>query len=314
MLEIYSPIRESWSGEVIAVAEFYENAENLNATVIQARLTSWLLATLAGALVFLTLFGIVRSGSRTISLQRQDLERRVAEQQRMGIENARLRRRAERASGRVSDLIEQQLRRVSADLHDGPAQLVGLAALRLDAVRRATSDQDRHEELASLEHIMGEAVRDIRAICRGLSLPELAGLSLAKVAERAVNSHETRTGTTVSRTFALSQDEAPHPVKTCLYRFLQEGLSNAARHAPRTTPAVAVSCNGNVLEAEICNTLADTGNDNQAIRAKPDGGLGLPGLKERIESLGGHFGFSTTGGRARLDMQIDIKGGAFTDG
>ena len=43
LLEIYSPIREPWSGEVIAVAEFYEHAEDLEASLIAARLQSWLI-------------------------------------------------------------------------------------------------------------------------------------------------------------------------------------------------------------------------------------------------------------------------------
>ncbi|MFY9206762.1 MAG: two-component sensor histidine kinase, partial [Yoonia sp.] len=66
LLEVYSPIRQLWTGDVIAVAEFYERADMLVSDLATARRNSWLVVGgvfLASGLIS---FGIVQAGGRTI--------------------------------------------------------------------------------------------------------------------------------------------------------------------------------------------------------------------------------------------------------
>ena len=126
LLEIYSPIREVWSGNVIGVAEFYEEAHDLKSNIFAARLESWLVVGAVTATTAAALFGIVLGGSRTIERQRVALEARVGELATLATQNEALRLRVQRASSRATELNEQYLRRISAELHDGPAQLAGL--------------------------------------------------------------------------------------------------------------------------------------------------------------------------------------------
>jgi hypothetical protein len=70
LLEVYSPVREVWSGDVIAVAEFYEVATKLEQDLADALRTGWLVVSGVFLLSGLTLLGIVRSGGRTIERQR----------------------------------------------------------------------------------------------------------------------------------------------------------------------------------------------------------------------------------------------------
>ena len=114
---------------MIAVAEFYEDATSLGQALAAARRQSWAIVAAVTGLVGIALFGIVHQASRVIEEQRSALKARVAETERMSTESRQLRLRAERASSRLTELNERLLRRISADLHDGPAQLVGLAAL-----------------------------------------------------------------------------------------------------------------------------------------------------------------------------------------
>ena len=130
LLEVYSPIRAKGTGEIIGIAEFYENATQLETDLIRARLTSWTAVALVMAAIWGLLFVIVLRGSRTIERQFVDLSD-------MAARNVSLRLKVQSAAGRFSALNDQALRRIGADLHDGPAQLMGFAALRLDALRKA---------------------------------------------------------------------------------------------------------------------------------------------------------------------------------
>lgn len=310
LLEIYSPIRKDWTGDVIAVAEFYEKAGRLEHDLAMVRLQSWAVIAVVTILIGLLLFGIVDRGSRTIEHQRTALVMRVRELQEMSEENRRLRYRAQRASSRVSEVSEQLLRRLSADLHDGPAQLVGLAALRLDSLKDIAGKGQRDKEIAELENVLGDVVHDIRNICQGLSLPELTEMTLPRVVEHAIAVHERRTGTHVKRALSIARENVPVPLKICLYRFIQEGLNNAHHHAPGAETAVTVTCEGAIMRARVSNGPAAGPAREKRMR----GGLGLRGLRDRIESLGGRLDFShEPGDGAELAMEIDMESGTFDE-
>nr|WP_262504539.1 hypothetical protein [Ruegeria intermedia] len=133
LLEAYSPIREIWSGEIIAVGEFYQRADQLQTDLMQARRTSWLVVATTFGLSTLILYLIVAVGDRTIRTQSDLLKARLAESQKMSQQNADLRARVIEASDRSTAQTDRFLRKLGAELHDGPAQYLALAALRLDS-------------------------------------------------------------------------------------------------------------------------------------------------------------------------------------
>ena len=79
LLEIYNPVRQPWSGEVVAVSEFYEIAPDLARDLRQAAIKSWLAVAGGTLFFFLILSAIVLRGSRTIDAQAHSLSERVAE-------------------------------------------------------------------------------------------------------------------------------------------------------------------------------------------------------------------------------------------
>ncbi len=303
LLEIYSPIRAQWSGEVIAVIEIYEDATELAKTVSEARRNTWLVVASITVSMVLVLLTIVDAGSELIGRQRQSLEKALSA-------NKALLRRVERASGRSAELTEQQLRRVSADLHDGPAQLVSLAALRMGSLSLSRDDKKAEEEVAIISGALADAMQDIRDICNGLSLPEIENQGLVQIVNAVVGSHEARTQSRVEVQLEGAEAMlAPH-VKICLYRFLQEGLNNAYRHAKGQNPRIIVEVDENgLLSASVQNGL--NGADGE-VRENPKRGpgIGLRGLRERVEALGGSFAFSQSEAEgAKLQMQVNIETG-----
>ncbi|MFQ5623223.1 MAG: sensor histidine kinase [Paracoccaceae bacterium] len=287
LLEIYSPIRRVWTGEVIAVAEFYERSVGLEGDLARARWTSWLLvaATFLGCASLL--FGIVRSGSQTIELQQSRLQNQVAESLALAQQNATLRSRAVNASARAAAQTDRSLRRVSADLHDGPGQNLSLIGLRLEKIVPASPEGE--EDARIIRQALDTAIGEIRTISRGLWLPELENQELETVVSQAVDLHRQQTGGQVSLSYHGATDpEVGHSGKASIYRFLQEALSNAARHAGGASTHVAVT----VSAAQVAIVVQDDGpgfDPGADLALRPDGGQGLAGLRDRLESIGGVF-------------------------
>ena len=88
------------------------------------------------------LFSIVRDGSKTIDQQRVFLTERVAQLSDLLQQNEVLRQRVERAARSATEGTERLMRQVGSDLHDGPAQLIALALLRLDSLKLAKTDRE----------------------------------------------------------------------------------------------------------------------------------------------------------------------------
>jgi signal transduction histidine kinase len=84
--------------------------------------------------MYLLLAGFIQQASDTIARQELSLRTQVAQLTDLLEQNAELHERVRRAATRTTALNERVLRRISAELHDGPAQELGLALLRLDHI------------------------------------------------------------------------------------------------------------------------------------------------------------------------------------
>lgn len=303
LLQIYAPIRARDSGNIIAIAEFYEVATQMKSDLTKARLTSWLAVLLVMAAIYASLYAIVQRGSRVIDRQVVDLTE-------MAARNVSLRLKVQGAAARFSQLNDQALRRIGADLHDGPAQLMGFAALRLDALRKEASPKAL-KEIDGIEAAVREAIQEIRNISRGVSLPDIERRDLADVIQGLVDAHAARTQSEVKLTSTLPEGrDLPIAVKICVGRVVQEGLTNAWRHAEGQGQEVMVREEGHSLIVSV----RDQGPGLSARVAwggEGGYGLGLAGLAGRVESLGGLL---TLGNRldgrqgSELRMVLDMRG------
>jgi signal transduction histidine kinase len=202
--------------------------------------------------------------------------------------NEELRKDIANANRRASESSERFLRRVSAELHDGPVQLIGLALLRLDGINAATpKDAPRAAEtLEIIRGVLKDALSEIRGLSNGLALPELESLSFEDALDLAISNHERRSGKAVAVSFPEKLPVIPASIKTCAYRFVQEGLNNAFRHADGAEQRVAVSWDGVMLGIEVSDKGPGISATGQSSCGRGSG-IGLTGMRDRIESLGG---------------------------
>lgn len=273
LMEVYSPVRSDRNGEVIGVAEFYTSAETLRADLLRSSLKSWLIVGLAGLAMFLALYTVFARSSRTILRQRRALDEQICELSDLLDRNRDLALRVDQANLRIADINERALRRLSADLHDGPAQHLAFAALRLDGV----AGQEQVNEAVN------DALKELRFICRGLVLPELREWSVATIIRRLVAAQEARTGGHIHLEIAPDIPDLSPGAKNCIYRFVQEALSNAARHAPMARQEVWLRKDPDGVEVGIRDSGPGFDPETET------DGLGIVGLRERIAGLKGRF-------------------------
>lgn len=305
VLKIFNPVLQPWSGEVVAVSEFHEAAGEFQQSLLRTKLHTWLAVAAFTLVFFVLLSAIVLRGSRTIERQRHALKQRVEELSESLSQNEALRDRVQRATQRATTLNEGYLRRIGADLHDGPAQLLAYAALRLDseALRRSTApDEMSKNEIVAIKASLDEAMQEIRTMCSGLVLPRIEGASLPDILQEAIRTHRMRTGTSVDLSVSAPPEHLPPAARICIYRFVQEGLNNAYRHAGGIGQAVSQRTEGGLVIVEV----ADRGSGFDLNQVRPTS-LGLAGLRERVESLGGTFDIASSETGTVLRMTTSIE-------
>lgn len=286
LLEVYAPIRAERTGEIIAVAEFYEKADDLKAHLDLAQFQSWFVTGIILVSIVMGFSTVVREGSRTIELQRRALTQKIADLSQAMAKRKELRERIERGARNAIEENERFLRMVGSELHDGPAQLISLALLRLDAVGKAADNR----EVSAIRTALKNAMRDIRGISAGLLLPNTENLDLLDSVRETIREHEMKTRSRVAFDFKELPDECPAYAKICLCRFIQEGLANAFRHAGGQGQSVFVEGDEDGIRAQV----SDTGPGMPEVYSAEYGTrLGLIGLRGRIESIRGTFTVSS---------------------
>lgn len=238
-------------------------------------------------------YGVARPFSNAAREAREEVSRRLAESKRLLEQNEALRGSLQKANEATAEAHEQILRRVSAELHDGPAQLLTFSLLqlrRLEPVAEVARERNVNVDLDKVIEVTNDAMREIRAISTGLSLPELANYTLAEAIALAVRRHGELTGDKVTTSLSGLPVDVPLSYKICAYRFVQEALTNAHRHS--STRHARIDAIG---EPNVAISVADDGKGFDT--TKPGAGLGVPGMRARLEALGGHVDVASTVGR-----------------
>jgi signal transduction histidine kinase len=149
------------------------------------------------------------------------------------------------------------------------------------------------------------ALTDLRSISLGLQLPEIDRLRSNEIAGRAVRDFEEKTGSKVTLTTASDQTEASWSVKITLYRLIQESLANGFRHGGGCDQRVDVAN----VDGQLVLTVGDSGAGFDPRKASAKEHLGLQGMRERVEILGGSFQLQTAPGQGtviRVSLPIQL--------
>jgi two-component system sensor histidine kinase UhpB len=206
----------------------------------------------------------------------------------------------ERERARLSDRLltaeEQERRRLSLALHDGPQQTIAGVGLMLEAAL-SDLDGDEHQETTRIMRIALDRtrgiVRDLRRLTFALEPITLRdhgfGAAFGELAAQTGEAHGVRVAVE-----AVIVDELERPIQVCLYRIAQEALANTVKHAGATS--VTVSAHRR-RDGSIEFAIADDGSGTSPEELDRRGHhQGVDAMRERASGIGATLGFETTPG------------------
>ncbi len=295
LVETYSPVLSEETGELIAVAEFYQLPDDVLGEIRSSQNRGWLIVGVATFVMFLVLNGMVRQASSTIRRQNEGM--------------LRLNEQVRAASASNVQREEQVMTRLAQDLHDVPAQNLATALLRMDKLDGSVpADQRQNWEM--IKQSVDTALADLRGISGGIRMPDLEDLDTSAVISKAVADFEGRTGHHVSVTTTSAPAPLAAAAKVAVYRVVQEALNNATTHGTASSMKVSATVRPDALVVEIADDGSGFSQEDieHERRAGERPRLGIRGMRERAELLGGSFKIaSRPGGGTTVVANIPLS-------
>jgi two-component system NarL family sensor kinase len=239
---------------------------------------------------------------RELQEHRQRLEEMVRERT-AELETSRMEVRL--LSKRLIEAQEDERRRTAKDFLDGLGQRV--ASLRTDARALLESagreDENAQSVFGSICRKLDEMIGDIRRLSSLLLPSMLDDLSLISAIESCLESFRELTNIEYRWNCEVDRGEYRKEVSACLYRLIQEGLSNIGRHANASLAKVRLYLRDECLVLVI----EDNGCGFDLLKVAPSRCLGLTGMRKRVEQLGGTSRIlSTIGGGTTIEAKIPL--------
>ena len=209
-----------------------------------------------------------------------------ADQAAIAIENARLHQQAEQLA------VVKERERIARDLHDSVTQTLYSLSLYVDATQKAlqgrkTDKAQKH--VHELRKLAREAMLDMRLLIFELHPPILQKEGLAVALKTRLESVEARSGIHTGY-HVMTERRLPLAIETELYRIAQEALTNVVRHSQADSVNVTLYYGKDRFKMKV----QDNGIGFDPEKADEGGGMGLRGIKERVQRMNGKLHVEST--------------------
>ena len=217
----------------------------------------------------------------------------------------RYRSRLQRLAARALRAGEEERKRISWELHDDAAQRLATLMVRLRTVVREVEDPEAAGKLEGFREELGDTLESILGYARGLRPPALDDLGLVPAIEGLARQAADR-GVAVTVTAHAVPPDLGEDIELALYRMVQEALTNVAKHSGATEAEVEIRTEGDSMKVLV----RDHGRGFEAERERNSGtGLGLFGLRERTEYVGGSVNIvSGVGQGTTVVIEVPLAG------
>jgi signal transduction histidine kinase len=255
---------------------------------------------MGGGTLVVALVVAIMASRHVNRLQRQVERQRLSEQQN--------RRDLERLSARLVDVQEQERRTIARELHDAVGQALTAVKMDIGIALRTDNAPRARAALEDAREIMETTLKGVRDLSQLLHPSTLDDFGLPATLTAHLRSFSRRTNIMATLDETLER-RLPPEIEVSTYRIVQEALNNIARHSGATACTVTI----HALDGELRLTIEDNGYGLPAEPAQPGPvrGLGLIGMRERAQTLGGTFvaGRSESGG-TRISITLPLRSAA----
>ena len=209
---------------------------------------------------------------------------------------------------RVLRAQEDERRRVAREIHDGPAQTLANIVLRLEIAEKLLElDPSRVKaELVDLKYLVRSNLQDIRRIIFDLRPMILDDLGIVPAIVKYLDNFQETYGISCGLTIEGREKRLLPAVEVALFRSIQEGMTNVAKHANSKKVDVLIAYQNDWTIARI----RDYGNgfDLDSALNTPGEHFGLIGMRERVEMFSGFFSIKSTLGKGTtIELSIPSR-------
>jgi len=209
----------------------------------------------------------------------------------------RLQAELRRLSRQILSVQEDERKRISLELHDVIAQTLTGINVRLATLKKEASLNKKglDRNITLTQRLVEKSVNIVHEFARELRPAVLDDLGLIPALHSFMKLFTARTGVRTHLTAFAGVEELDISRRTTLFRIAQEALTNVGRHAHASRAEVLIQ----KLPDGVCMKIKDNGKSFQVDRVLLKGGkrLGLIGMRERLEMVGGHFEIESTPGQ-----------------
>lgn len=186
---------------------------------------------------------------------------------------------------RILEAQEEERRRLSREIHDGPAQLLANTLLRTEIIEKKISSNRSDsviEEVRQLRHLVREALKEVRGIIYDLRPMALDDLGLVPAIMKYLNTVEENFNIPICFQLLGTERRFSMKLETAVFRLVQESVHNACKHSQASRIEVKLE-----FQKEFLLILIRDNGVGFKVEKRRDDSFGLIGMSERVDLLGG---------------------------
>ncbi|WP_156855619.1 sensor histidine kinase [Oceanobacillus sp. AG] len=192
---------------------------------------------------------------------------------------------------KIIEAQEEERRRLSREIHDGPAQMLANILLRSEIIERVLHDDSVKaaiDELQSVRKMIRSSLYEVRKIIydlRPMALDDLGLIpTIRKYIANLIDFHQID----IDFVFLGEEKRLNDKYEVALFRLMQESVQNAIKHANPTLIQVKLQ----IQKKNIIMIIKDNGKGFD-VNIKNENSFGLVGMRERVDMLGGEIDISS---------------------
>lgn len=314
------PAKDSLAAQVMRTGRSFrcrdarlEHRTMLRALVATADVRGLLVVPLRTSAGLIGTLNVSTQHPRLFSDRDRRLLTRLGQQASIAIQNARLfdalrdnRQLLRQLYSQQFSTLEAERKRIAHELHDEMGPTLSATLINLQISQRLASDPALATKLTETERLLRGMVEKVRELSYGLRPPMLEHLGLAESLRWMIDSYFNAGKLAVSYRASGSDAGLDSDLALAIYRVAQEALTNVVRHAGAMRATVRLDIAPSLLVLEV----VDDGRGFEAGRQDRGrwSGLGLAGMRERMEQLHGRFEIRSVPGRGcRLAVSCPIE-------
>ena len=213
-------------------------------------------------------------------------------------------------SQRLLKTQDEERRKLARDLHDSTGQVLTALKLQVASLKKQfEKGQPEFDALTEIALTADKAIQEIRTTSYLLHPPLLDEAGLTSAASWYVAGFSQRSGIRVNLDLPPRSERVPNNMEIVLFRVLQESLANVHRHSGASNVNIALKKDAQGVIMEVHDDGHGIAPEllNRLRKANTDGGVGLAGMRERINELNGQFDIESSSRGTTLRVSLPLS-------